>query len=340
MKEKIYIDGSFGEGGGQVLRTALSLSMITGKSLEIANIRAGRKKPGLLRQHLTCVKASAEICDAHISGAELGSQRLVFIPDKIKAGNYSFKIGSAGSAMLVFQTILPALMLLEEESKIELEGGTHNPMAPPFHFITESFLPQLKKMGVSITANLDRWGFYPVGGGKVNFTIKGKNQLSPLFLKDKGNEVSKSIVAFSSNLIPEITEAEASYLKDKLDWDDISTKIDCNSLGPGNVIMAEIEHKNIKAVFCEFGEKGLRAAKVAQKLLKRIKKFSASFTPVEEYLADQLLLPIALAGRGEFNCNCLSMHTKTNIEIIKSFLYLDIVVQKNEDESFNVKVGD
>ena len=141
-------------------------------------------------------------------------------------------------------------------------------------------------------------------------------------------------------MVPEITEAEASYLRDKLGWDNIATDTECNSLGPGNVLIAKVEHENISAIFCEFGEKGLRAAKVAQKLLKRIKKYSTTEAPVEEYLADQLLLPIALAGRGEFNCNCLSMHSKTNIEIIKSFLYLEISVMEVEDGTFNVKIGD
>lgn len=161
MKDTDYIDGSLGEGGGQVLRTYLALSMITGKSFEIKNIRAKRKKPGLLRQHLTCVKTATEISSAEIQGVESDSLNLRFTPGKVKSGEYTFKVGSAGSAMLVFQTVLPALMLKEEESVIHLEGGTHNPMSPPFHFIEQSFAPLLKDMGVDISGELNRWGFYP-----------------------------------------------------------------------------------------------------------------------------------------------------------------------------------
>ena len=338
MEENIYIDGSLGEGGGQVLRTSLALSMITGKSLEISNIRAKRKKPGLLRQHLTCVKAAAEICDANTEGAELGSAYLKFYPNDIKIGEYTFKVGSAGSAMLVFQTILTALMLREEESIIHLEGGTHNPMAPPFHFIVNSFLPQLSKMGVNVTADLDRWVFYPAGGGKATFRINGTNKLKELELLEKGSYISKNCKAISAHLIPEITEAEVSFLKGKLDWDEISTDDKCHSLGPGNIIYAEVNYKNISSVFCEFGQKGIRASKVAQKLVQKVKNYISSDAPVEEYLADQLLLPMALAEQGAFHCSQLSLHTKTNIDVIKRFLEVDIEVTKENNDSFKVVV--
>ncbi|MCH2204498.1 MAG: RNA 3'-terminal phosphate cyclase [Lentisphaerales bacterium] len=331
MKDTVYIDGSLGEGGGQVLRTSLALSMITGKSFEIKNIRAKRKKPGLLRQHLTCVKAAAEISSAEIQGAELGSLNLWFTPGKVKSGEYTFKVGSAGSAMLVFQTVLPVLMLKEEESVIHLEGGTHNPMAPPYHFIEESFAPLLKKMAVNISGELKRWGFYPAGGGQVTFKVSGRQNLLPLTLLERGEEVSKSAKAYSANLTPEITEAEASYIKSKLDWSDISTESQCHSVGPGNVIMAQKKYENITELFCEFGEKGVRAPKVAQKLVSKIKKYISSSAPVGEYLADQLLLPMALAKSGSFCCTGLSLHTKTNIQVIKSFLNVNFLLKESQN---------
>jgi RNA 3'-terminal phosphate cyclase (ATP) len=184
--EAVIIDGSEGEGGGQVLRSSLSLSMITGRPFKIKNIRSGRKKPGLMRQHLTCVKAAAEICNAKINSAELGSQELFFIPGEVKAGRYHFPIGTAGSTNLVAQTVIPALMLGDAPSKILLEGGTHNVHAPTFDFLQHSFLPILKKMGVEVKANLHSHGFYPAGGGKVEFEIQPVQKLKALELLERG----------------------------------------------------------------------------------------------------------------------------------------------------------
>ncbi len=159
----ITIDGSYGEGGGQILRTSLALSLVTGKPFSIRNIRAGRKKPGLMRQHLTAVNAAAEIGQAAIEGNRIGSQAFTFEPEMIKPGNFHFAIGSAGSCTLVFQTILPALLTAGEPSEIILEGGTHNPFAPPFDFLEKAFLPVINRMGPKVAAVLEKPGFYPAG---------------------------------------------------------------------------------------------------------------------------------------------------------------------------------
>src|ERR1700722_15265155 len=160
----IEIDGSFGEGGGQVLRTALSLSLVTGQPFRIDNIRAGREKPGLLRQHLTAVLAAAEIGGATVEGATLGSTALTFSPGKVKPGEYRFAVGTAGSGTLVFQTILPALMLASAPSRITIEGGTHNHAAPPFDFLARTFVPLVERMGPKIRLQFERYGFYTAGG--------------------------------------------------------------------------------------------------------------------------------------------------------------------------------
>src|SRR5688572_7099138 len=163
----IRIDGSVGEGGGQILRTALSLSLATGTPFQIENIRAGRKNAGLLRQHLTAVLAAAEIGSAETAGASLGSTALTFTPKSVRGGEFRFAVGTAGSATLVFQTILPALLLAGTPSRVEIEGGTHNMAAPPFDFLKRTFLPVLRRMGANISLELKRYGFYPAGGGRL-----------------------------------------------------------------------------------------------------------------------------------------------------------------------------
>ena len=162
----IRIDGSFGEGGGQILRTSLSLSLATGKAFRIEKVRAGRERPGLLRQHLTAVLAAAEVGGAEVQGATLGSTELTFSPGAIRAGEYRFSVGTAGSGTLVFQTILPALMLAAKPSRIVIEGGTHNIAAPPFDFLARTFVPLLERMGPKVQLQFERYGFYPAGGGR------------------------------------------------------------------------------------------------------------------------------------------------------------------------------
>src|SRR5262245_20703997 len=195
----ITIDGSFGEGGGQILRTSLALSLVTGKPFRIENVRAGRKSPGLLRQHQTAVSAAAAVGRAEIAGASIGSGELEFSPKAIAPGEYQFAIGTAGSTTLVLQTILPALMTATAPSRIALEGGTHNPFAPPFDFLVLSFLPLLKRMGVHIEAALERPGFYPAGGGRIVVSIK-PGTLLRLDLENRGEVLSKRARAVVANL--------------------------------------------------------------------------------------------------------------------------------------------
>ncbi|MCM8534351.1 MAG: RNA 3'-terminal phosphate cyclase [Lentisphaeraceae bacterium] len=328
MSNKVYIDGSMGEGGGQVLRSSLALSLITGKSLEMKNIRAGRKKPGLLRQHLTCIKAAKEICEATTSGDSLRSMELTLAPDKVKAGDYHFSVGSAGSAILVLQTILPPLILAEGKSTIVLEGGTHNPMAPPFHFLEKCFIPLLNKMGAKVSMNLESWGFYPAGGGRFTVEIEPTTKLRPLEVLDRGELLAKELNVISANIPAEIIQKEVEILKDKLNWDKINEVSKVNSPGPGNIIMTELKFKNSTELISEIGSKGTRAQIVANKLIRKVNKFLTQEAPVGEYLADQLLLPFALAEAGSFWCTTISSHTHTNIEVIKKFL--DVHIETKE----------
>ncbi|MEX1224891.1 MAG: RNA 3'-terminal phosphate cyclase, partial [Pirellulales bacterium] len=206
--DPVPIDGSQGEGGGQIVRSALSLSMVTGRAVVIDNIRAGRKKPGLLRQHLTALRAAAEICDAEIEGDELRSSRLVFQPGPVRGGVYSFHIGSAGSTTLVLQTILPPLMIANAPSTIFIEGGTHNPMAPPFDFLEKAFLPLLARMGPIVELEVDRYGFFPGGGGRIRAQISPSPTLSALRLVEGGKVSHCRARAIVSQLPEEIGERE------------------------------------------------------------------------------------------------------------------------------------
>lgn len=323
----ITIDGSFGEGGGQILRTSLSLSLVTGREFTIQKVRANREKPGLRHQHLESVRAAAAIGQAEIEGAALGSQELTFRPRGVVAGEYAFAVSTAGSVTLILQTILPALMTAKEPSALVLEGGTHNPMAPPFDFVAKSFLPLVNRMGPTVKAKLDRHGFFPVGGGKMRVTIKPVPALQRLDLVERGNFIACRCRALLANLPEHIGEREIKVLKRKLDVE--IKKADVESVashGMGNVLLVEIESANLTEVFVGFGEKGLRAEIVADRLAKEVNRYLEFQAPVGDHLADQLLLPMALAGGGSFVTMPLSQHAVTNIEVIRQFLPLTLRV--------------
>jgi RNA 3'-terminal phosphate cyclase (ATP) len=335
----ITIDGSFGEGGGQILRTSLALSLVTGKPFSIHNIRAGRKKPGLMRQHLTAVNAAAVIGQAVIKGNRIGSQAFTFKPEMIKPGNYHFAIGSAGSCTLVFQTILPALLMAGEPSEIILEGGTHNPFAPPFDFLEKAFLPVINRMGPQVDAVLEKPGFYPAGGGrfKVSISPAGLNRID---LLERGNIIHKTARASVANLPVKIANRELKVIREKLEWGrELLKAVNVeNSQGPGNILTVEVESDNITEVFTGFGEKGVSAEKVAKRAVKAVQEYLALNVPVGRYLADQLLIPMALAGGGKFRTLSPTQHTTTNAEIIKKFIDVDIAINEYDQNRWEIEL--
>ncbi len=335
----VTIDGSYGEGGGQILRTSLALSLVTGKPFAIQNIRAGRKKTGLMRQHLTAVNAAAEIGRAAIEGNRIGSQAFTFEPEKIKPGNYHFTIGSAGSCTLVFQTILPALIIAGQPSEIILEGGTHNPFAPPFDFLEKAFLPVINRMGPRVEAVLEKPGFYPAGGGRFRVSINPAG-LNRIDLLERGNIIHKTARACVANLPVNIANRELKVVRDKLEWDRERLKaVEVeNSQGPGNILILEVESDNITEVFTGFGEKGTSAEKVAKRAVKSVREYLALNVPVGRYLADQLLIPMALAGGGKFRTLSPTRHTTTNIEVIKKFLDVEIAVREYDQNKWEIKI--
>ena len=340
MKDFVKIDGMRGEGGGQILRTSLALSMITGKPFKMTSIRSRRKRPGLMRQHLTAVRAAAEISAAEVEGDEINSTSLIFKPGGVLPGKYHFKIGSAGSSTLVLQTVLPALMLASDESQVLIEGGTHNMMAPPYDFLEKSFLPHLNKMGPKVKLDLLSWGFYPAGGGKIDVSIKPAKKMKPLKLNDRGELKSKKCRAILSSLPSQIAERELQQVRKKLNWSDselVEEKVP-RPLGPGNVLIFELEYENQHEVISAFGEKSTAAEKVASGGISEVRSYLTSGAAVGEHLADQLLIPIALAGKGEFTCTTLSSHTLTNIGVIQEFLGLEFSTEKIASDCYKVSV--
>lgn len=330
----IRIDGSAGEGGGQMLRSALSLSLVTGKPFRMENIRAKREKSGLLRQHLTAVLAACEVGSGHAEGATLGSKTLTFTPGSVKSGNYHFAVGTAGSGTLVFQTILPALMTATGRSEVTIEGGTHNIQAPPLDFLQNVFLPVINRLGPKIEIRLEKYGFYPAGGGRFRATIEPCERLSTIQLLERGEIEGRSAVAIVANLPRGIAQREIDTIAKLLNWDAECTQIleTRNSVGPGNIVLIELTTSNVTEIFCGFGRIGASAECVASEAADAARSYLVSGAVAGEHLTDQLLLPFALAGGGAFTAEKLNLHSRTNVEIIRCFLPVDFVT--TEEGSF------
>ena len=321
----LILDGSEGEGGGQILRTALSLSMITGLPFRIENIRAKRRKPGLLRQHLTCVTAATKISSATVVGAELGSLALTFAPGAIKGGAYEFAIGSAGSTTLVFQTVLPALLRADAPSRVTISGGTHNPFAPTFDYLERAFLPLLQRRGAHVELKLHRHGFYPAGGGRWHADITPLAELRPLHLESSGDRTGHWVIAAVANLPFDVAEREASVAANLLSWpSESATACTVKAEGQGNVLAIEIAHEHVTEIFTGFGERGKAAEAVAADAVAEARTYLAAQAPVGPHLCDQLLLPCAMAGSGSFVTSAPTQHTRTNIAVIEKFLPVEI----------------
>jgi RNA 3'-terminal phosphate cyclase (ATP) len=326
----VELDGSQGEGGGQVLRTALTLSMITGRPFGIENIRAKRARPGLLRQHLTAVLAAAEICTAEVRGAEPGSSALTFAPGRIKGGDYRYAIGTAGSCTLVLQTILPALWFADRPSAVAITGGTHNPAAPPADFLIRAWLPLLRRMGVEMTLDLVRHGFYPAGGGEVHAEVKPVAALRPLDLSDRGRVLTTKATAVIAGIPGAVATRELAQLASRLGAIEQEIRGLPSHEGPGNALLVELCYEHVSEVFTSFGEKGVRAEAVADRLANEVRHFRESGASVSEHLADQLALPVALAGKGRFTTTNASTHLRTNLDVIGRFLPIEFeVVEAN-----------
>jgi RNA 3'-terminal phosphate cyclase (ATP) len=337
----IAIDGSEGEGGGQILRTSLALSLVTGQPFRMERIRARRQKPGLLRQHLTAVEAARTVGCAEVIGATLSSQVLEFRPGPVTPGNHRFAVGTAGSATLVLQTVLPSLLTASGPSTLTLEGGTHNPLAPSFDFLAKCFMPLIHRMGPIVELELKRPGFFPAGGGQFHARVQPGTKLSPIDLLERGSIRSRHARIWTSKLPEHVAERELAVVREELKWraDECSVENVPHPMGPGNAVVLEIEAEHVTAVFTGFGERGRPAEEVAKAAVEAAKAWLEANVPVDEHLADQLLLPMALAGGGSFRTTKPSLHTTTNAEIIRRFLPVPIRIDPESDLVWRATVG-
>ena len=329
----IEIDGSEGEGGGQILRSSLSLAICTQQPFRITNIRANREKPGLMRQHLTAVKAAAEICAAEVEGAELGARALTFRPGKLAAGDYSFAIGTAGSCTLVFQTVLPALLTAGGESRVRITGGTHNRASPPFDFLSRSFLPLLGRMGANVQLDLTSYGFFPRGGGEIRARIAPAKRLAAINLTERGAWVRGFAEAYVSAIPIHVGQRELEVIGRTLTWtqEQLLLRGLPNDVGPGNAVTITLEHEHVTEVFTGFGEKMVRAETVAAHAAAGARAYLSASAPVGEHLADQLLLPMALGEGGSFVTAQATPHLRSNVAVIERFTARRIAIEPVKD---------
>ncbi|HVG30057.1 MAG TPA: RNA 3'-terminal phosphate cyclase [Pyrinomonadaceae bacterium] len=336
----IEIDGSYGEGGGQIIRTSLALSLVTGKAFRVGRVRARRDPPGLKRQHLTAVNAAAEVGRAKAEGARVGSQHFSFEPGEVAAGDYRFRIGTAGSTTLVLQTVLPPLMIASAPSLVTLEGGTHNVHAPPFDFLAKAFLPLVRRTGPKVEIDLVRYGFYPPGGGKLTVLIEPTGERRRLDIPTRGEIRRKSARALCVKLPPSVGERELAVVRERLGWDgdELQVETSDNAFSPGNVLTLEMESDHLTELFTGVGERGVRAEVIAGRAVAEVESYLAHGAPVGEHLADQLLIPLALAGGGSFVTGQPSPHTTTNIEIIKMFLDVEITTEQVSGRQWKIDV--
>jgi RNA 3'-terminal phosphate cyclase (ATP) len=322
----ILIDGSEGEGGGQILRTALSLSMVTGQPFRMEKIRAGRPKPGLKRQHLTSVEAAATVSQAIVEGAFLESESVEFLPGKVVPGTYSFDVGSAGSATLVLQTVLPPLLTADGVSRLTVTGGTHNPAAPPYDFLLKTFGPQLERFGPRLEWQLERPGFFPAGGGRFFVTIFPVPQLVPVEWLARSPIRRRTARALISRTTESMARRQLAVVRQRLDWGTEECLVEPvpTARGPGQALLLEMETDEITTVFSGFPDRDRTPEDVANEAIDSVERWMQTGVVVDEHLADQLLIPMTLAGGGRFRTTEPSSHTRTNASIIRRFMEVDI----------------
>lgn len=335
----LKLDGSVGEGGGQLLRSALTLSTATGRPFRMARIRAGRRPPGLRRQHLAAARAAGRISGARLEGDAPGSTRITFRPSSVRGGRFTFDVGGAGSTVLVLQTVVPALVRAEEDSDVTVRGGTHNPFAPPFEFFRRAYLPMLRRMGADVTAALDRRGFFPAGGGLIRCRVR-PGALVPLSAEVRGREVGRRARAVVAGLPRHIAERELSVARAMLDLKERETELveDDEADGPGNAVLVEVESEGGCEVCTGFGRRGVPAEEVATEACRQAQRYIDSGTLVGTHLADQLLVPLGLAGGGKFATQEPTRHTRTNAEVVRRFLEIDVHMRETNGE-WRVEVG-
>lgn len=339
----IVLDGSEGEGGGQVLRTALTLSMGTGQPFRITEVRAGRSNPGLRRQHSTAVRAAAELTAAEVEGHDIGSREVTFRPGGApRPGAYTFETGGAGSAILVLHTLLPPLLRSDGSYRITVDGGTHNPAAPPHEHLERAWIPQLRKIGAGASVSLERAGFYPDGGGRVAARVDPTAPPVPLDLSDRGELVAVRARSHIVDLPRHVAERELATVQAMLDVrDDHREVVDHGERpgGPANVLVVEVESEAVTEVFTEHGRRGLPAEEVASRVSRRALRYLDSGVPVWTHLADQLPVPLVLRAGGRYRTAEPTSHARTVFDVVRSFVDTQLRSERVGPDTWEVVVG-
>lgn len=331
MNDLITIDGSSGEGGGQILRSSVALAAVLGRPVRVTRIRAGRPKPGLRKQHLLALEAAAAVCGGQVEGLELGSSAITFTPGVITGGEWSFAIGSAGSTCLVLQTLLPMLLHAPQPSTVRVSGGTHADFAPPYEFLATSWLPQLRAMGIDCDIELERHGFAPAGGGALVLRCQPWVNPHPFQLQERGRPGQRWGRVLLAHLPGHVGRRAAEALKHALRWSPGDIRIEAvEADGPGCCVLAGQAFDHVQTIASAVGRLRLPAEEVAQVCARQLRHYLAQSAPVDAYLADQLLLPLALGAGGSFRAAGWSLHSQTNAEVLQAFL--GPVVEQQVDE--------
>jgi RNA 3'-terminal phosphate cyclase (ATP) len=330
----LTLDGSYGEGGGQIVRSAVTLSAITGRAVRIHDIRAGRPKPGLAAQHLTAVRAAAAICEAEVAGDVLGGRTLEFAPTrKPGAGDYAFDVGaarpggSAGAAALVMQSVLVPLALADARSTVSIAGGTHMAWSPPYDYVRDVWLPALQDLGIDAQVALDAWGWFPLGRGLIRVSIKGRDegtsQTRSANWDARGPMQMITGRAVSAELPRHIAERMADRAGSLLRDTGAEVSIEAHHVEaacPGAGIFLTAHYEFVRCGFSALGRRGLPAEQVAEQAVAELLDHDASDAALEPHLADQVLIPLALApAPSSFSTQHVSRHLTTNAWIVERF---------------------
>lgn len=334
----IEIDGSYGEGGGQILRTALACSAILQRPVKISHIRAGRKNPGLQPQHLKSIEALAEITNARTEGVNIGSDAIVFLPGKIVPGRYEFNIGTAGSVTLLLQSLLLPLSLSQTNSHLVITGGTHVEWSPPFHYLSEVLFPTLSLMGVRVNGKIERWGWYPKGGGNIEVEILPASDLKSISLTDRGALKRIYGLSASARLPDHVAQRQKDRALKRIEKElkseaEIEVFSGVPSLGEGSFMFLVVESERAKAGFSSLGKKGKRAEEVADEAVDSLKEYLGSDGCMEPHLADQMVPFMAFgSGASSFTTTRITEHLLTNLWVLEHFLNISIWRSGNKGE--------
>jgi len=340
----IEIDGSHGEGGGQILRSSLALALLTGRAVRLVRIRANRPKPGLAAQHLTSVRAAARVGSAHVTGDALGSRELTFEPGPVAPGHYRFDIGTAGAIGLVLQTVhLPLALAGGGSTTVEVTGGTHVKKAPSTSFLDATWRAWMARLGLSLSLEVQRTGFFPRGGGHVTMKVQpaeAPEALSIAAAAEPGRSVSgfAAVAGLPEDIAARMAQRAEQRLRDA--GIRASLNVEVWPGGPGAVLALTEGSERVPALFLGLGERGKPAERVADEAVDALLAHRAAGGGVDEHTADQLVLPLAFArGASAYPVARVTQHLLTNVDTVRRFVERDVRVEGEEGAPGRVTIG-